>query len=41
LFPENQATPPIWFALPLTPTTIGVLDGFAREDDRRAHLAGD
>jgi quinol monooxygenase YgiN len=31
---------PIWFALQLSPTTFGVFDAFASEEDRQAHLAG-
>jgi quinol monooxygenase YgiN len=36
-----EAATPIWFALRLSPTTFGVFDAFAREEDRQAHLAGD
>ena len=35
-----EATTPIWFALQLSPTTFGVFDAFASEEDRQAHLAG-
>jgi quinol monooxygenase YgiN len=38
---HREATTPIWFALKLSPTTFGVFDAFAREEDRQAHLAGD
>ena len=38
---NREATTPIWFALRLSPTTFGVFDAFAREEDRQAHLAGD
>ena len=38
---NREATTPIWFALKLSPTTFGVFDAFASEDDRQAHLAGD
>jgi quinol monooxygenase YgiN len=37
---NQEATTPIWFALQLSPTTFGVFDAFAREEDRQAHLAG-
>ena len=37
---NREATTPIWFALQLSPTTFGVFDAFASEEDRRAHLAG-
>jgi quinol monooxygenase YgiN len=37
---NREATTPIWFALRLSPTTFGVFDAFASEEDRRAHLAG-
>jgi quinol monooxygenase YgiN len=37
---NREATTPIWFALQLSPTTFGVFDAFAREEDRQAHLAG-
>ena len=37
----NQETKtPIWFALRLSPTTFGVFDAFANEEDRQAHLGG-
>jgi quinol monooxygenase YgiN len=35
-----KAGTPIWFALKLSPTTFGVFDAFASEEDRQAHLAG-
>ena len=38
---NREANTPIWFALKLSPTTFGVFDAFAREEDRQAHLAGD
>jgi quinol monooxygenase YgiN len=37
---NREATTPIWCALQLSPTTFGVFDAFAREEDRQAHLAG-
>jgi len=37
---NREATTPIWFALKLSPTTFGVFDAFASEDDRQAHLHG-
>ena len=37
---NREATTPIWFALQLSPTTFGVFDAFAREEDRQTHLAG-
>jgi quinol monooxygenase YgiN len=37
---NQEATTPIWFALQLSPTTFGVFDAFASEEDRQAHLAG-
>jgi quinol monooxygenase YgiN len=37
---NREATTPIWFALKLSPTTFGVFDAFASEEDRKAHLAG-
>jgi quinol monooxygenase YgiN len=37
---NREATTPIWFALKLSPTTFGVFDAFASEEDRQAHLAG-
>ena len=36
----REATTPIWFALKLSPTTFGVFDAFASEEDRQAHLQG-
>jgi quinol monooxygenase YgiN len=38
---NREATTPIWFVLQLSPKTFGVFGGFARGEDRRAHLAGD
>jgi len=38
---NREATTPIWFALKLSPTTFGVFDAFASEDDRQKHLGGD
>jgi quinol monooxygenase YgiN len=37
---NNEERTPIWFALKLSPTTFGVFDAFANEEDRQAHLAG-
>ena len=37
---NREAGTPIWFALQLSPTTFGVFDAFASEEDRQAHLAG-
>src|ERR1700704_5064716 len=37
---NREATTPIWFALKLSPTTFGVFDAFASEEDRQANLAG-
>jgi quinol monooxygenase YgiN len=37
---NREATTPIWFALKLSPTTFGVFDAFANEEDRQAHLKG-
>jgi quinol monooxygenase YgiN len=37
---NREATTPIWFALKLSPTTFGVFDAFASEEDRQAHLHG-
>src|SRR5271155_1649405 len=34
----QEATTPLWFALRLGPTTFGVLDAFADESGRQAHL---
>jgi quinol monooxygenase YgiN len=36
---NREATTPIWFALQLSPTTFGVFDAFASEEDRQAHSA--
>jgi quinol monooxygenase YgiN len=38
---SGEATTPIWLALKLSPTTFGVFDAFASEEDRQAHLHGD
>ena len=38
---NQEAGTPVWFALQLSPTTFGVFDAFASEEDRQAHLAGD
>ena len=35
-----EVTTPIWFALKLSPTTFGIFDAFASEEDRQAHLHG-
>ena len=37
---NRETTMPIWFALQLSPSTFGVFDAFASEEDRQAHLAG-
>jgi len=37
---NQEVTTPIWFALQLSPSTFGVFDAFASEEDRLAHLAG-
>jgi len=37
---NQEVTTPIWFALQLSPSTFGVFDAFASEEDRQAHLAG-
>jgi quinol monooxygenase YgiN len=37
---NQEAGTPVWFALQLSPTTFGVFDAFANEEDRQAHLAG-
>jgi quinol monooxygenase YgiN len=37
---NQEATTPIWFALQLSPTTFGIFDAFASDEDRQAHLAG-
>ena len=37
---NRETTTPIWFALQLSPSTFGVFDAFASEEDRQAHLAG-
>jgi len=37
---NQEATTPIWFALRLSPSTFGVFDAFASEEDRQAHLVG-
>ena len=37
---NREATTPIWFALRLSPTTYGIFDAFATEEDRQAHLTG-
>lgn len=37
---NEEATTPIWFALQLSPTTFGIFDAFASENDRQAHLNG-
>ena len=31
----KEATTPIWFALKLSPTTFGIFDAFAGDEDRR------
>jgi quinol monooxygenase YgiN len=36
----QETTTPIWFALKLSPTTFGIFDAFASEEDREAHLHG-
>ena len=37
---NRETGTPIWFALKLSPTTFGVFDAFASEEDRQAHLGG-
>ncbi|HEY1997239.1 antibiotic biosynthesis monooxygenase [Paraburkholderia sp.] len=37
---RREVTTPIWLALKLSPTTFGIFDAFAGEDDRHAHLSG-
>jgi len=37
---NRESTTPIWFALKLSPTTFGVFDAFASDEDRQAHLNG-
>lgn len=37
---NRESTTPIWFALKLSPTTFGVFDAFASDEDRQAHLSG-
>jgi len=37
---NQETTTPIWFALRLSPSTFGVFDAFASEEDRQAHLVG-
>jgi quinol monooxygenase YgiN len=37
---NQEATTPIWFGLRLSPTTFGIFDAFATEQDRQAHLNG-
>jgi quinol monooxygenase YgiN len=37
---NREAKTPIWFALRLSPSTFGVFDAFASEEDRQAHLGG-
>jgi quinol monooxygenase YgiN len=36
----KEATTPIWFALKLSPTTFGIFDAFASDEDRQTHLTG-
>jgi quinol monooxygenase YgiN len=36
----QETTTPIWFALKLSPTTFGIFDAFASDEDRHAHLTG-
>lgn len=36
----QEATTPIWFALKLSPTTFGIFDAFASDEDRQTHLTG-
>ena len=38
---SREAATPIWFVLQSSPTSFGVFGAFARDEDRRAHLAGD
>src|SRR5579859_6513775 len=37
---NRETTTPIWFALRLSPTTFGIFDAFASDQDRQTHLAG-
>jgi len=37
---NRETTTPIWFALKLSPTTFGIFDAFASEEDRQTHLNG-
>jgi quinol monooxygenase YgiN len=37
---NQEATTPIWFALKLSPTTFGIFDAFANDENREAHLQG-
>ena len=37
---NQEVTTPIWFALRLGPTTLGVFDAFKDESGRQAHLNG-
>jgi hypothetical protein len=37
---NRETTTPIWFALKLSPTTFGVFDAFASEEDRKGTPAG-
>src|SRR5271170_4247519 len=37
---NRESTTPIWFALRLGPSVFGILDAFADEAARTAHLAG-
>ena len=37
---NKESGTPIWFALRLSPTTFGIFDAFASEQDRQTHLNG-
>lgn len=37
---NQEMTTPIWFALKLSPTTFGIFDAFASDEDRHIHLHG-
>ncbi|HKA03327.1 MAG TPA: antibiotic biosynthesis monooxygenase [Acidimicrobiales bacterium] len=36
----DETTTPVWFALRTDPVTFWIVDAFASEADRQAHLAG-
>jgi quinol monooxygenase YgiN len=37
---NNESSTPIWFALRFGPSTFGIFDAFASEQDRQSHLDG-